>query len=1014
MNTATDTPKDQQRFQFALNAAGMVTWEWDLASDKSIRSDNAEEIFGIKMPKARAYFETIHPEDRSKVDKDVQAALSGLKPYDFVYRIVLPNGHIKWVADKAEIFRDADGKATRLAGVTIDITEQKESEAALRRSEERFRAVFEQTTVGIAQVDQQGRFVLANDHYCQIVGRTREELSALRMQEITDPEDVRSNMPLFHRCVSEGIPFTIEKRYIRPDGGRVWVNNTVSLIRSAEGKPEYVQAVTVDISHRKEAEAALRESEERYRRLFEVNPQPMWVYDLETLKFLAVNNAAIAHYGYTQAEFLSMTLEDIRPAEDIDRVRSAIMALPCGFKNAGEWRHKKKDGSLIDVEISSHSLNFLGRKAILALARDITIRKRTEAKLRENEARMAAALSVAQLGTFEWNLKTNEVILDDRSREIFGFGTHEGTSASEVFERIAPADLSRVQKEVESSLKNRSRLKTDYQIKLPGGVVRTVVSINHFPLDENGEAEWAIGVFGDITSQREAEKLLRHRSEQFETLLNRAPIGVFLVDSGFRIVQLNPVAAPAFSNIYPLVGRDLEEVTRIMWPEPEADYFVRIFRHTLETGEPHHTPELAAVRADRGVTEYYNWRVDRITLPDGEYGVVCYFMDISAEVNARKTLAKSEERYRTLFNSIDEGFCVLEIIFDPEERAIDYRFIETNPAFEQQTGLRNATGRTAKELLPDLEAHWFETYGEVAKTGEATRFINHAKAMNRWFDVYAFRLEDDQRRRVALLFSDISKRKQAEEALAKAQEELKQHAVILEQTVQERTAKLRETIGELEHFSYTITHDMRAPLRAMQAFGGILKDEYAPQLDDIGRDYLRRITTAAARMDSLITDALNYSKAVQMELTLEPVAPEPLLREILESYPQFHERKEQIHLISAFPRVYGNKAALTQCFSNLLDNAIKFVPTGRAPSIKVWAEPRGTFVRLWFEDNGIGIPEEQLDRVFGMFQQLNTNYQGTGIGLALVRKVVHRMQGQVGVVSKPNEGSRFWLDLKKA
>jgi signal transduction histidine kinase len=245
-------------------------------------------------------------------------------------------------------------------------------------------------------------------------------------------------------------------------------------------------------------------------------------------------------------------------------------------------------------------------------------------------------------------------------------------------------------------------------------------------------------------------------------------------------------------------------------------------------------------------------------------------------------------------------------------------------------------------------------------------------------------------------------------------DELANKNLELEERVQERTARLRDTIGELEHFSYTITHDMRAPLRAMQAFGQILREEYSSILDGAGRDYLRRIVDSASRMDSLITDALNYSKVVQDELPLEPINPGALLQGIVDSYPQFQPPRAEIEIAGEFPAVTGNKAGLTQCFSNLLDNAVKFVEPGKEPRVRVWAEPLENVIRLWFEDNGIGIDPEQQQRVFVMFQRLSKQYEGTGIGLALVRKVVERMKGRVGFESEPGTGSRFWVELQKA
>jgi signal transduction histidine kinase len=236
----------------------------------------------------------------------------------------------------------------------------------------------------------------------------------------------------------------------------------------------------------------------------------------------------------------------------------------------------------------------------------------------------------------------------------------------------------------------------------------------------------------------------------------------------------------------------------------------------------------------------------------------------------------------------------------------------------------------------------------------------------------------------------------------------------LDTLVHQRTAELQEIVNDLEHFSYTITHDLRAPLRAMHGFAAMLDEDCRDQLSAESRDYIRRITTAAARMDRLITDALSYSGTVRQEFTMEPTDPAKLLRGMIESYPMFQEPAAHIAIDGELPMVLGNEAALTQCFSNLLGNAVKFVAPGVTPRVRVHAERRGEFVRLWFEDNGIGIPPGMQARLFAMFQRLNKSYEGTGIGLALVKKVTSRMGGAVGVESEPGRGSRFWLELRAA
>ena len=179
---------------------------------------------------------------------------------------------------------------------------------------------------------------------------------------------------------------------------------------------------------------------------------------------------------------------------------------------------------------------------------------------------------------------------------------------------------------------------------------------------------------------------------------------------------------------------------------------------------------------------------------------------------------------------------------------------------------------------------------------------------------------------------------------------------------------------------------------------------------------MERISVSAARMDRLITDALEYSRSVRQELPLEEVDAGGLLRGMLDTYPELQPAKAHIQ-VENLPPVLANEAGLTQVFSNLLGNAVKFVKPGEKPEIRVRAEiladtsdsagPR--WVRIWVEDEGIGISKEMLPRVFDMFSRGNKSFEGTGIGLALVRKVTHRMGGRTGVESEPGKGSRFWV-----
>jgi signal transduction histidine kinase len=239
----------------------------------------------------------------------------------------------------------------------------------------------------------------------------------------------------------------------------------------------------------------------------------------------------------------------------------------------------------------------------------------------------------------------------------------------------------------------------------------------------------------------------------------------------------------------------------------------------------------------------------------------------------------------------------------------------------------------------------------------------------------------------------------------------------LEEQVRERTAKLEERNDELEAFGYSISHDLRAPLRAMQGFSQALLEDCGDRLDAMGREYAERIVAGARRMDELIRDLLAYSRVSRAELQLVRVPLTPVAQSALaELSGALRARNASVHVDEPLPAVLGHPATLSQVLTNLLGNGLKFVPPGRTPELRLHAERRNGLVRVWVEDNGIGIAPEHQARIFRVFERLHStdDYPGTGIGLAIVRKAVERMGGQVGVESRLGHGSRFWVELQPA
>jgi signal transduction histidine kinase len=254
---------------------------------------------------------------------------------------------------------------------------------------------------------------------------------------------------------------------------------------------------------------------------------------------------------------------------------------------------------------------------------------------------------------------------------------------------------------------------------------------------------------------------------------------------------------------------------------------------------------------------------------------------------------------------------------------------------------------------------------------------------------------------------EVEERKSAERQVL----ELNAH---LEERVRERTRELQEALLELEAFSYSIAHDLRAPLRSMTGFSEMLAEDYGGKLDEVGRDYTRRIAESARRMDALIQDLLSYSRLAREEVLIEPVDVGSLLEELVDNMAaELRERKAKVELRGPFPTVLGYRTTLLQALTNLLSNAVKFVAPGVEPRVILRSEERSGWGRLWIEDNGLGIDLKYHQTIFGVFQRLHSGeaYPGTGIGLAIVRKAMERMGGKVGLESEVGRGSRFFIEL---
>ena len=369
----------------------------------------------------------------------------------------------------------------------------------------------------------------------------------------------------------------------------------------------------------------------------------------------------------------------------------------------------------------------------------------------------------------------------------------------------------------------------------------------------------------------------------------------------------------------------------------------------------------------------------------------------------------SEDQYRSLFNSIDEGFCIIEMVFDANEKPIDYRFLEVNPAFERQTGLSAATGKRMRELVPDHEDQWFEIYGKVALTGESHRFVNEAKAMARCFDVYAFRLDGLKSARVAVLFTDITERRQVKAEILRLNAEL-------EDRVRRRTAQLQAANQELEAFSYSVSHDLRSPLKTIDGFTHLLARTIGETGGKKCTHYLGRIKAGVQQMDDLIDGLLSLAQLSRDTLHFGMVDLAAIARRAEQALREREpDRQVRMRIHDGKP-VYGDARLLSVVIHNLLGNAWKFTARQDLASIEMGSQVDATNETVYFvRDNGAGFDMAHADKLFGTFERLHSvsDFSGTGIGLATVKRVIDRHGGRVWAESKENEGATFYFTLPR-
>ena len=671
---------------------------------------------------------------------------------------------------------------TAMANILGDAIERQQADQALRQSEERYRAVVESQAEMLCRIRPDGTILFVNEAYARARGTTAEKLIHDNFWEFISEEDRAGVRAMLDRLTPEQPEVRIENRFQTVDGERwtLWTNRALDFDES--GRLLEVQSSGIDITDRKRAEQDLRESEERYRFIVENTSDGIWWIELSEPIPISLpeeeqiewyyNHAVIRQcnlglarmYGYNSVEeVIGLPLQVVMPRENplnLEMLRNFIRA---GYR-------------LVDIETqeignNGRELVFLNNmigivedgklKGEWGTNRDITERKRAEEALRESEERYRGIVNQTIAGIAETDLDGQFTMVNEHYCEITGYRRDQLLNKMRMQDITHPDDLPINQELFKRLTAGGTSFEIEKRYIRPDGSIVWVHNSVSAIVGADGKPQSAVAAVIDVTERKRVEEMLRRNEEMFSTLVEAAPFGVYFIDSEFRLRAVNKGSEAVFSGIYPLIGRDFAEILRIVWEEPFATEAIERFRHTLRTGESFISPPITEQRANIEEIQSYDWQIHRITMPDGTYGVVCYFYDLSEQKQMEATVRASESLYRAIARNIPGGGVY---VVDK-----DFRYLVAEGPVTEAFGLTRETleGRTVAEVFPDERGKRMQERLRKNFAGETVSFETKFNGRVYWTQQAPLHESIGQ---AIILTLDITERKQAEEALRQSEE----------------------------------------------------------------------------------------------------------------------------------------------------------------------------------------------------------------------------------------------------
>ena len=691
--TASDTEGASARSDFALiaDAAPVPMWLTRPDGTRGFVNRAYLDFAGVSYAEAlaRDWREALHPDDQEQVAQITMAGVRAQRTFETEARYRRGDGAWRWLHAVSRPRVDANGALVGYVGVALDVTDARTAEEEGRARERQLSALIDQTSAGLAQVDLHGRFTMANDRYCQITGRSRDALMQLTMQAITHPDDLPGNRALFARLLAEGVPFTIEKRYLTP-GGIVWVSNSVSLIRDAAGSASSVLAVTLDITARREAEQALRDNEARLAFLDALGKATATAVDADEVlaittrmlgEHLGASDCAYADVEadgdtfhirgdwnapgapsivgtYSLATFGSQAVSDMyagRPLiiTDIADIEGDGAAAFRAIGIAATICMPFIKGDRFAAMMAVHSLTPRGwTERELSLVREVTERSwahvervRAEAALRDSERQLRLAIEGARIGTWDNDLRTSRARWSERAAAIMGVPHDQPLTERQRTELIHPDDRQRMKDGTARLAVAGSDFAIEHRIVRPDGAVRWVASHGLVMRDEAGAPIRAIGTVRDVTERRQAQESLAalnrtleqqvaERTAERDRMWRLSRDLLLVIDTRRRIRSVNPAVESLGYQPADVLGRRL---TGFIHPD---DLPAAIGAMRAAAQRP--IGEFAArLRAHDGGWRHFAW-----SAAPGEGEAYVIGRDVTAETARRAELAQAQEALR--------------------------------------------------------------------------------------------------------------------------------------------------------------------------------------------------------------------------------------------------------------------------------------------------------------------------------------------------------------------------------